>query len=111
RNRPPPSALAPFSPTFSLAPETTQSDQPDGVTTELVLPHDPNPAHLDSAQLKTATVLLPEGMTLNPSAAHGLEACTPAQIGIHTRAPVACPAGSKVAAATLNVPGLPPGSL
>jgi hypothetical protein len=107
----PPFALAPFAPTFSLAPLTTQSDQPDGATTELVLPHDPNPANLDSAQLKTATVLLPEGMTLNPSAAHGLEACTPAQIGIHTRAPVACPAGSKVAEATLNVPGLPPGSL
>jgi hypothetical protein len=107
----PPFALAPFAPTFSLAPETTQSDQPDGATTELVLPHDPNPANLDSAQLKSARVLLPEGMTLNPSAAHGLEACTPAQIGIHTRAPVACPAGSKVADATLNVPGLPPGSL
>src|ERR1700686_1755430 len=59
----PPFALAPFAPTFSLAPETTQSDQPDGVTTELVLPHDPNPTHLDSAQLKTASVLLPEGMT------------------------------------------------
>lgn len=107
----PPFALAPFAPTFSLAPETTQSDQPDGATTELVLPHDPNPANLDSAQLKTATVLLPEGMTLNPSAAHGLEACTPAQIGIHTREPVTCPAGSKVATATLNVPGLPAGSL
>jgi hypothetical protein len=107
----PPFALAPFAPTFSLAPETTQSDAPDGPTTELVLPHDPNPANLDSAQLKTASVLLPEGMTLNPSAAHGLEACTPKQIGIHTREPVTCPAGSKVAEATLDVPGLPAGSL
>jgi len=106
-----PFAAVPFAPTFSLAPETTQSDQPDGVTTELVLPHDPNPAAIDSSQLKDASVLLPEGMTLNPSAAHGLEACTPAQIGIHTRSPVACPAGSKVADATLNVPGLPAGSL
>jgi hypothetical protein len=107
----PPFALAPFAPTFSLAPETTQSDQPDGATTELVLPHDPNPANLDSAQLKSATVQLPEGMTLNPSAAHGLASCTPAQIGIHTRGAVACPAGSKVATATLQVPGLPAGSL
>ncbi len=107
----PPFALAPFAPTFSLAPETTQSDKPDGVTTELVLPHNPNPTELGSAQLQTASVLLPEGMTLNPSAAHGLEACTPKQIGIHTREPVSCPAGSKVAAATFNVPGLPAGSL
>jgi hypothetical protein len=107
----PPFALVPFAPTFSLAPETTQSDAPDGPTTELVLPHDPDPANLDSAQLKTASVLLPEGMTLNPSAAHGLEVCTPKQIGIHTREPVTCPGGSKVAEATLNVPGLPAGLL
>ncbi len=107
----PPFALAPFAPTFSLAPETTQSDRPDGITTELALPHDPNPANLDSSQLRTASVTMPEGMTLNPSAAHGLEACTPAQIGIHTREPVTCPAGSKLAGATLEVPGLPAGSL
>ncbi len=107
----PPFALVPFAPTFSLKPETTQSDAPDGAATELVLPHNPNPAELDSAQLKTASILLPEGMTLNPSAAHGLEACTPKQIGIHTREPVTCPGGSKVAEATLNVPGLPAGSL
>ena len=104
-------SLVPFAPTFSLTPETTQFDQPDGVTTELTLPHDPNPENLDSSQLKTASVTLPEGMTLNPSAAHGLEACTRTQIGIGTRNPVACPAGSKIGTVTLDVPGLPAGSL
>jgi hypothetical protein len=108
----PPFALVPFAPTFSLTPETKQSDQPDGISTELVLPHDPNPANLDSSQLRTASVVLPEGMTLNPSAAQGLEACTPAQARIHsTTAGVACPEKSEIATVTLNVPGLPPGSL
>jgi hypothetical protein len=102
----------PFVPSFSLRPETTQSDQPDGATAELALPHNPNPAEPDSSTLKTATVTLPEGMTLNPSAAHGLEACTPAQARIHSTLPgVACPAGSRVGTVTLNVPGLPQGSL
>ncbi len=101
----------PFAPTFSLTPETTQSDQPDGVTTELKLPHDPSPTGIDSSQLENATVTLPEGMTLNPSAAHGLEACTPKQIGIGTRNKVECPVGSKVGTVTLNVPDLPPESL
>jgi hypothetical protein len=102
----------PFAPTFSLTPETKQSDQPDGISTELVLPHDPNPANLDSSQLRTASVVLPEGMTLNPSAAQGLEACTPAQARIHsTTAGVACPEKSEIATVILNVPGLPPGSL
>ena len=108
----PPFALVPFAPTFSLAPETKQSDQPDGIATELALPHDPSPTGIDSSQLKTASVALPEGMTLNPSAAQGLEACTPAQARIHSPTPgVACPAKSEIGTVTLNVPGLPPGSL
>ncbi|HTA15322.1 MAG TPA: hypothetical protein VK781_10755 [Solirubrobacteraceae bacterium] len=108
----PPPFLAPFAPTFSLTPATKQSDQPDGITTELTLPHDPNPASLDSSQLKTASVELPEGMTLNPSAAQGLEACTPAQARIHSTVPgTACPTKSEIGSVTLDVPGLPAGSL
>lgn len=112
----PPFALVPFEPTFSLAPETTQSDQPDGITTELVLPHDANPENPDSSQLKTATVTLPEGMTLNPSAAPGLQICTSSQIGItaaglRLKQDVTCPSGSILGNVTLQVPGLPAGSL
>jgi hypothetical protein len=108
----PPFALAPFAPTLTVKPESTQSDAPDGLTTELQLPHDPNPEKLDSSQLKTASVTLPEGMTFNESAAREVtEHCTPAQIGIHTRNKVQCPPGSKIGTVTLNVPGLPPESL
>jgi hypothetical protein len=106
-----PFSAVPFAPEFSLKPETTKSDQPDGIVTELMMPHDPSPEGIDSSQLRTASVTLPEGMTLNPSAARGLEACTPKQIGIGTREPVGCPAGSKIGTVTLNVPTLPPGSL
>jgi hypothetical protein len=108
----PPFAMVPFAPTFSLTPETKQSDQPDGITTELALPHDPSPAGIDSSQLKTANVTLPEGMTLNPSAAQGLEACTPAQARIHSPvAGVACPPKSEIGTVSLDVPALPAGSL
>src|SRR5207245_753086 len=86
----------PFAPAFRLKPETSQSDLPDGITTELEVPHSPNASEIDAAQLKTAVVTPPEGMTLNPSAAHGLEACTPEQIGIHKTNPVPCPPGSKL---------------
>jgi hypothetical protein len=106
-----PFTSVPFAPAFSLTPETTQSDQPDGLTTELSLPHDPSPTGIDSSQLKTATVTLPEGMTLNPAAAAGLEACTKTQIGIGTKSPVACPGRSKIGTVALDVPTLPPGSL
>jgi hypothetical protein len=104
-------ALVPFVPEFALTPETTQYDQPDGITTSIGVPHVTG-KEIDSSQVKTATVTLPEGMTLNPSAAAGLEACTPAQARITSPvAGVACPVGSKVGTATLEVPTLPAGSL
>lgn len=107
-----PFSPVPFEPGFKLAPETTQSDEPDGITTELTVPHDPDPEHIDSSQVRTASITLPEGMTLNPAAAQGLEACTPAQARIHSPiAGVACPAKSEIGTVTLDVPDLPPGSL
>jgi hypothetical protein len=51
-------------------------------------------------------------MTLNPSAAAGLEACTPAQARIHSEEfGVACPSGSEIGTVSLDVPTLPNGSL
>jgi hypothetical protein len=104
--------LVRFEPTFTVTPATTERDQADGLTTEVGLTRHPKSAEIDSSQLKTAVVQLPEGMTLNESAAREItEHCTPEQIGIHTRNPVACPAGSKIGTVILNVPGLPPESL
>jgi hypothetical protein len=97
----------PFAPSFSLTTETSQSDQPDGVTAELTLPHAPLPSEIDSSQLKTASITMPEGMTLNPSAATGLKACTKTQFGIETRNEVACPRESRLGTVTLTVPDLP----
>jgi hypothetical protein len=107
-----PFSPVPFAPTFSLKPGSTQSDQPDGVTAELALAHNPSPAGIDSSQLDTASVTLPEGMTLNPSGAQGLEACTPAQARIHGHEfGMACPAKSEIGSVSLNIPALPDGSL
>ena len=97
----------PFEPGFVVAPETTKSDSPDGITTEVSLPHDPSPTGIDSSQLRNATIVLPEGMTLNPSAAQGLTACTPTQFGMKTRNQVECPASSTVGTAQIIVPDLP----
>jgi hypothetical protein len=107
-----PFSPVPFAPSFSLGAGTTQSDQPDGITTELSLPHNPGPTEIDSSQLKTASFTLPEGMTLNPAGANGLQACSPSQARIgSTTFGVACPEASKIGSVTLNVPDLPNGSL
>ena len=100
----------PFSPGLSISPETTASDQPDGITTEVMIPHEPE--SLDTSQVKAASISLPEGMTLNPSAAAGLAACTEKQARIHSEEfGSGCPKSSEVGTARLDVPTLPGGSL
>ena len=105
--------LIPFDPTFGLAAGAGEggSDQPDGIVTTVGIPRHPED-EIDSSQLKKAAVTLPEGMTLNPSAAADLSACTPAQARIHSETPgMDCPANSAIGTVNLDVPTLPPGSL
>lgn len=109
----------PFAPELSLTASTTQSDQPNGITVDLNIPQQERPSpeteefttRTESADLLASTTTLPEGLTLNPAAAHGLEGCTPEQIAIGSANAVSCPQRSSVGTAVLDVPGLPPGSL
>ena len=99
----------PFSPTFSFSSGNTLTDQPNQITTEASVPNEG--AEVAQSQVKTASITLPEGMTLDPSAAHGLEACTPAQARIHSATfGVECPSGSELGTVSLEVPTLPAGS-
>ncbi|HEY4895129.1 MAG TPA: hypothetical protein VII01_03490 [Solirubrobacteraceae bacterium] len=106
-------ALA-FNPSLSLAPGggATQSDTPDGPAVDLHIPQTTfEPSKPNSPDLQSTEVTLPEGMTLNPSAAHGLEGCTNAEIGIGTDNPIGCPAGSVIGSVSINAPGIPDNSL
>jgi hypothetical protein len=103
-----------FNPKFALEQSNTLSDQPDELTAEASEEH--KPKETDVSQVKSASFTLPEGMTLDPSAAHGLEACTESQAHQEETvfgAPfgVECPVGSKIGTVSLNVPTLPDGSL
>jgi hypothetical protein len=99
-----------FEPKFALTSGSTLSDKPNQITAEFSEKHDPKA--IDPSQVKTATIVLPPEMTLNPAAAAGLEACTVAQARIHSEAfGVECPTGSELGTVSLDVPGLPDGSL
>ncbi len=100
----------PFEPTTTVVPETAQSDEPDGATTRLAVPQNVGPEQVNTSDVKDVHVTLPEGMTLNPSAASGLQACTPAQIAIGSTAPVTCPAAAKIGEVAIET-DLPSGSL
>ncbi len=98
----------PFEPSLALTPETKQSDAASGATVEIKVPQPQNPATLASAHLKNSKVVLPEGMTLNPSAAHELEACTPEEIKLGTNQKITCPARSVIGTATVESPAILP---
>jgi hypothetical protein len=101
-----------FHPGISLEAETAQSDQPDGVRGALHVPlTTASPSQPNSPNVSTAEVTLPEGMTLNPSAAHGLESCSNGQIGLGTNNAIGCPAASQLGTVVVEAPGVPAGAL
>ena len=100
----------PFEPTTELRPQTSAYDQPDGAITEVKVPQKESSGDTNTADIAEAHAVFPEGLTLNPSAAHGLEACLPAKVHFEAKTPAECPAGSKVGKVTIET-DLPPGSL
>jgi hypothetical protein len=102
----------PFAPTIAVSSDSRRAGAPAGVTVDIKLPQNPNGKDQpNTATLRDAHVTLPEGMTLNPSAANGLQACTDAQLGKGTTRPVACPAASAIGTVDFETPVLPAGAL
>ncbi|MGH2831276.1 MAG: hypothetical protein ACRDK2_00735, partial [Solirubrobacteraceae bacterium] len=97
-----------FSPSIEVTAETSATDTPTGLEMNLRVPQNEDPNALAEAHVKDAVVTLPPGLTLTPSTANGLEACSPGQIGIGSieeleRQP-ACPAASKIGAVEVSTP-------
>lgn len=101
----------PFEPSVAVTPSTAQSDEPDGATIEVKVPQNENSATVESSNVKNADVTLPPGMTLDPSSANGLAACSNAQFGRDTASPIGCPPASQIGTAAIETPDLPAGSL
>jgi len=101
-----------FSPTLSAQPTTKLADSPSGLDVDLHQPTDLDKEHRSPAQLRDATVTLPEGMAVNPSQADGLAGCSEEQIGylaeaegVHFSAqPASCPDASKLGTLEVTTP-------
>jgi hypothetical protein len=97
--------LLQFDPGVTVAPSTTQADEPSGLTVDLLVPQaeqlSPN---LASPELKNVTVTFPSGFSLNPSAADGLGACTDAQIDLFSDAAGSCPDTSVLGTVKVRTP-------
>ena len=104
-----------FQPFISLAPDTSFSDTPAGLSATVKVPQGLNPEGLATPGLKETTVVLPEGVAINPGQATGLAACQPSQENIGgpeaeketMDGPPSCPAASKVGTDEISTPLLP----
>jgi hypothetical protein len=103
-----------FQPSLTLKPTTETAESPTGLHVDLRIPQNEDPDGLATPDLKNAAVKLPPGVTVNPSGANGLAACTPGQFGlttpvgttpIHTTVgPAECPDAAKLGTVEVDTP-------
>jgi hypothetical protein len=94
----------PFAPSVLAEAPSRSVESPTGLDVELKVPQVDAPDGLSTAHVRDVTVALPEGMVVSPSSAPGLEACSPAQIGLGVDAEPTCPRASKLGTVTAETP-------
>jgi hypothetical protein len=117
-----PGLVSQFAPSLDMRPTpgtgSSQADAPSGFTVDLDFPqaaNDPtdsastfDPSVPNAPALKDATVTLPEGVAISPSAADGLDGCADEgpgdQVHYETTDPVSCPDASKVGSVVATSP-------
>ncbi len=94
----------PFDPSLTLAPGSRAAGLPSGLDVELTIPQDVGPAGIAQADLRAATVALPEGVSVNSASADGLGACTDQQLALDSADPSSCPDSAKIGSLELTTP-------
>ena len=95
-----------FEPTATLVPTNRQADSPTGLNVEIAMPTEglESDSGVSQANLDTAKVTFPQGMSINPATANGLEACSEAQVGLGNNNEATCPESSKVGTIEIETP-------
>ncbi len=97
-----------FGPSITVAPDTSDSDTPAGLTVDVRVPQEGlvTPGSLATSNIKDTTVALPVGLVINPGEAAGLQACQPseAHVGDGREDAPSCPNASKVGTVQIATP-------
>jgi uncharacterized repeat protein (TIGR01451 family) len=93
-----------FNPSLTLQPGVQKANSPTGLNVDLHMPQNQTAGGLAESNLDNATVAFPAGLTVNPSAADGLQGCSPQQIGLEDASVPSCPDASKIGIATIETP-------
>jgi uncharacterized repeat protein (TIGR01451 family) len=101
-----------FEPTIAAQATTNVAETSSGLDFSVHQPQNESPDGRSTAALKDATVSLPEGMSLNPAAANGLDSCTEGQMGYAPEGskirfettPQSCPSAAKIGNLEVTTP-------
>jgi hypothetical protein len=93
-----------FQPKLTMGLSNPVADSPTGVRMGVTAPEEAEGSELAEALIKDVTIQLPDGVTVSPSGAAGLTACTDAELELGSTGEARCPPGSKVGAVELASP-------
>ncbi len=98
-----------FKPTISAQPTTRAAQSPTGLDFSLDVADEglTNPTGLANSDIRKTVVTLPEGFSINPSIAEGLEVCSQTQLARETafsEAGAGCPNASKIGTVEVETP-------
>jgi hypothetical protein len=96
-----------FNPSLFAQPTTTQTDAASGIEVNLHVPQEESPTTPSPSEIRATTVTLPEGFSINPSAADGKTSCSDAEARFGTEEEAQCPEFSKIGTATVTSAVLP----
>ena len=95
-----------FDPVFNLGLTTPEADAPSGMDIELRARQFLEGEAPTPSNLRSATLTLPPGLTVNPDAADGQSACSDIQAGFGRDSAGACPDNSKIGTVEVHTPAL-----
>ncbi len=114
--------MPPFAPRIEAAPTSGVADSPSGLNFDLHVPQPEEAKGVGESDVRDVSVTFPVGLTVNPSSADGLVACSEAQVGFtgfaelnkagepgvrtpqFTPLPAQCPDASKLGSVTVKTP-------
>ncbi len=94
-----------FKPVLFGTPTTEASDSPSGLEIDLIDPQSEG-FSASPSELKSATVTLPPGLTINPDAADGQSACPDEKANFGSDGPAECPDNAKIGTFQISSPVL-----
>jgi hypothetical protein len=93
-------------PTLVVTPTSAGAGEPTGIAVDLGVEQLQAANAPGTPPIKKVSVTLPEGVTVSPSSADGLEACSSEQIGLGNDVAPTCPDSSKVGSVQIDTPVL-----